>query len=231
MSSYDLLADEYYDPRHITSRNFDAATNAYLRRAGCGLPSVGLILDAGAGRGRATQFCNADPRRTVQVDISRSMLVLSGREPTVARVQCDAQVLPFRDASFAAVTAFLFDPFNEPRFYEGVSRVLIAGGRFLGTLPHEKWGRSLRAIRGYSINKSRMIKRDGSVVERDSFLLSEAEIRRQIEAVGMVVDDLVALCLPADEEVVSPDIVAPATQLGIDPHELAIVTLIAARKP
>jgi hypothetical protein len=52
MSSYDEIASEYYSERHITSRNFDAATASSLSIVKQCLPLDGSVLDLGAGSAR-----------------------------------------------------------------------------------------------------------------------------------------------------------------------------------
>jgi len=46
-TSYDDIADEYYESRHITSRNFEAATLAFFKKWQCPILKDGLVLDLG----------------------------------------------------------------------------------------------------------------------------------------------------------------------------------------
>src|SRR2546422_135622 len=110
-SSYEPLAAEYYEDRHITSRNFDAATLAFLRLYPPTLPDKGLVLELGAGRGGSARYLGVRSERIVQCDISPSMLRVIPREACLGRVQADALHLPIRSASVAIVAAFLYDPY------------------------------------------------------------------------------------------------------------------------
>ena len=81
-SGYDEIASEYYDSKHITSRNFDRATLAALAESPVPVPN-GLVLEIGAGRGRATEFLRVDASRIVQLDNSDAMFALEGRRSSV----------------------------------------------------------------------------------------------------------------------------------------------------
>jgi ubiquinone/menaquinone biosynthesis C-methylase UbiE len=228
---YEDLADEYYDPRHITSRNFEAATAYWIAVNGCPIPGSGLVLDIGTGRGSAAAFCNVESSRIIESDIALAMLKLSPRPPSRARVVCDALSIPFPRESFCAVTAFLFDPFNSHTFIAESYRVLEPVGVFLGTLPHQEWGKTLRSLRGGPSDVARFVSNEGSHVDKPSYLLGEKELRRRFLERGYRSVDAYTLTLPRTETTVSPDISDPAATRGVSPHDLPIVQLIIARKP
>lgn len=228
--SYEFLASEYYEPRHITSRNFDAATSEYLRRTACDMPPRGWVLDLGAGMGAATKYCGISASRIIQSDIALHMLRLEPRGKSAARVQADALALPFKDQSFAAVTAFLFDPFNSPPLYQEIFRVLSSRGRFLGTLPHPDWGFTLRNLRGYQINRSRFLTRTGEIIDRPSLLMTQSEIAELLDSAGFTNIRIHSIKLHSDNDAVSPDIADPAFILNTTPYELPILFAIQATK-
>lgn len=228
--SYESIASEYYELRHITSRNFDAAASDYFRRADCDIPRAGSVLDLGAGRGTAARYCGVPTSRIIQVDIALPMLRLEPREGSAARIQADALVLPFKAQSFCAVTAFLFDPFNYPSLYREVSRVLRLGGRFVGTLPHPVWGFTLRNLRGHGVYRSRFFNRAGEIVERRSILMTQNDIAELLANAAFRDVRIDTIYLPADNGSVSPDIVDPAHRLGVTPYELQILFVIWATK-
>lgn len=231
MGTYDEVAGEYYDASHVTSRNFDAATAAFMSQWDCPIPENGLVLDLGAGRGCARSYCGVPAKRIIQADISGKMLLLSPREPSRAQVQCDALRLPFAPKTFSAVTAFLCDAYNRPRLYSEVGRTLTGGGVFVGTLPHYEWGAVLRRLRGYSARRARFLTRSGRPAEVDSFLMRSEEMADCLAGNGLVVAARHDLRLPVSEVRVSPDVLAPAEFLGVSPYELPVVQLIVARKP
>jgi len=229
-SAYDDLAHEYYHPRHVTSRNFEAATLGWTREHGCPIPDAGLVLDIGSGRGSVARFCQLDAGRIVEGDIALSMLAISPQERTHARVACDALSMPFTPESFAAVTAFLFDPFNRNAFLAESFRVLARGGVFFGTLPHYKWGTELRPLRAGAMDLARFVTRDGGYVDKPSYLTPESGLEASLTANGYQVTEMHALTLPRTEAVVSPDISDPAQARGVSAYEFPIVQLVVARK-
>jgi SAM-dependent methyltransferase len=228
---YEDIADEYYDRRHITSRNFEAATAHWLATHACPIPESGLVLDIGTGRGSVATFCNVGGRRIIESDIALAMLRLSPRPPSLGRVACDAASIPFRRESFSAVGAFLFDPFNRQAFWAESFRVLRPGGVFVGTLPHHEWGKNLRSLRGGPSDIARFVTRKGSYVDKPSILFGEDELRNRFVEAGYRSVDTHALTLPRSEATVSPDISDPAKARGVSPYDLPIIQLIVARKP
>jgi SAM-dependent methyltransferase len=230
MSSYDEIASEYYLERHITSRNFDAATlnsRLLIKRY---LPLDGLVLDLGAGRGRAEEYLGIRHSRITEIDLSEKMLHLTPRGKSHDRIQSDALNLPFNSSSFSVVAAFLYDPYNKPALYQEISRVLSPGGVFLGTLPHYEWGKMLRKIRGYEFEVARFVKSTGGYATLSSFLMNDLTLKQELTQAKMEVIMMESLCLPQNIEKISPDIVAPAGLFGLDPKSLPIVKLIVARR-
>ena len=232
MTNYDDIASEYYSNRHITSRNFDKATLAFLRAwlNPNPIPSEGLVLDLGCGCGRANYYCGIPSERIIQCDISMRMLNLTPRENSKERIQCDATSLTFGSGTFACVVAFLFDAFNKATTYREISRVLSNGGIFLGTLPHHTWGALVRQIRGYDLDKAKFLTRDGKIFEADSHLMNDKQIARSLDQAKLDLLESFDLCLPETEKEISPDILAPAQAMKISPYNLPIIKLFIARK-
>ena len=229
-NSYDLIAREYYLPRHVTSRNFDIATRSYLEIRGCKLPSHGPILEIGAGRGNASSYCGINPDRVTQADTSLGMLLVSPRDPCIARVSADGLTLPFRNGVFKAVVAFLYDPFNMPHLYHELARVLEPGGAFLGSLPNYEWGKSLRQLRGYSIDKARLITASGEMIERDSHLMSGREIESHLRQAGFGNVEIADASLPHGDYTISTDVIDPAREVGASPFDIPLLTIVRSWK-
>jgi SAM-dependent methyltransferase len=229
-SSYDLIAAEYYEARHVTSRNFDAATAAFFRSRTCPFPSDGMVLEIGAGRGSVGGLCGLAHDRVIQTDVCLAMLMLRPREKSRWRLQCDARSLPFVDRGFAGVAALLFDPYNGFRAFAEISRVLRTDGVFLGTLPHHEWGTQLRAMRRQDASIAAFRTKSGETVELPSVLSTDEELIGALRAVSLEPCCLADLYLPPDVTAVSPDIADPAQELGISAYNLPIVKLVIARK-
>lgn len=149
---YDQIAGEYYDAFHKTCRNFDQTTSRAIESVRPLAPHSGLILDVGAGKGRCIELLGVDQNRIIQLDNSSVMLGLYPREPSLLRIQHDAEQLPFLDREFSCVTAFLCYPYLGLNFLSEAHRVLRPGGLFLSTTPAYEWGTALR--RGIAIDYS-----------------------------------------------------------------------------
>lgn len=229
-SNYEPIANEYYGNRHITSRNMDAATLAFCSKFDFCISSNGFVLELGAGKGRTCKYCKIESSRVIQIDTSKTMLLINPREDCLQRIRCSALRLPFSPSKISAVTAFLYDPYNSSHLYKEVNRVLQDEGLFIGTLPHFEFCTILRRILGYDKNKTKFSTKDGYLVERDSFLMSDAEIEDAIKQAGLTLLQMYDLCLPQEVQEVSEHILIPASDLGLSAYSLPIVKLIIAKK-
>ncbi len=235
-SSYDAIADEYYDSRHITSRNFDAATIEFCHTNKYKIPisQSGLVLEVGCGKGSVNKYFNLNLDRVVQTDISLKMLRISPREESLRAIQCSAIELPFRKESFVAVFAFLYDPYNIEKLYAELEEVLISKGVFIGTLPHFDWGSALRDELHIDKNKTRFRKftssKDNDFVDFDSFLTDDDQIQHFLSVVGLRLIDTFSLVLPPYIKNISPHIELAAKHLKKSPYDLPIVKMIVAKK-
>lgn len=206
-SAYDVIASEYYDTGHITSRNFDHATQLALRDHPFHVPDTGLVLELGAGRGRATEFLNLPAARIVQLDASAEMLTLPTREPSLLRVLADAQCIPLMSAQFAAVVGFLVDPFIGPRSVAEAHRMLVPGGRLLMTTPTQAWGTALRRKLNIDVTTTRfrLLGTEQTVV-LPSLLHSPDELTSMLTSAGFRDISVLAHAVPPNEEPLSKDI-------------------------
>lgn len=228
--SHELVASTYYDSRRITVRNFEVATWRKFREVAPKLPVCGRALELGAGRGNLGRLCGVPPSRIVHTDISISMLKHVPREPARYRLCADGRRLPFCDASFTVVAAFLYDAYNFSDLYREVYRLLAPGGVFLGTLPHSVWGQAFRSRLGLPLDKARFPNSDGSWTEVDSVLATDWEIIKEAEEAGFDRLTLEDCCLPDDVNDVSPHIRAAADALGMTVTDVPIVQLVVARR-
>lgn len=230
---YDALAGEYYADDHLTSRNFDTTTKEALRALSAldHIPSEGLILEAGCGRGRSEEFLGVKPeRRVVQLDHSAAMLSLPEREAALLRVMHNAEEMPFPDKEFIAVTAFLCDPFLGLDFLNESRRVLKDGGVFIGTTPSYLWGRALREALGIDVMETRFQLHGGGELMAPSALYPPDQLREMLLRVGFATQAVATHKLPIGTTSVSPDIVRSAEIQSVDTFNLEIMcTMIAYR--
>ena len=227
--AYDILAPEYYANAHVTSRNFDAATHeAFSTRLYLDLNS--LVIEFGAGRGRAGEYLGVDPRLVVQTDISEAMLKIEPRESCLLRLVCDARRTPFLDQTFSTALAFLFDHYNDQAFFDELYSILQPQGRFVGTLPSYTWRATLRRTLGIPVNETRFITRDGEVVMAPSVLSPDEDIVQRLSDAGFTNVAVRSSYLPENIESVSPDIARAAKSTGKSVTELPILQTIQGTK-
>ena len=229
-SNYEPIANEYYDSHHITSRNMDVATLAFCSKFDFCIPSNGFVLELGAGKGHTCKYCKIESSRVIQIDVSKTMLLKNPREDCLQRIMCSALRLPFFSSKISVVTAFLYDPYNSSYLYKEVNRVLQDEGIFIGTLPHFEFCTILRRILGYDKNKTKFLTKGRYLVERDSFLMSNATIEDKIKQAGLTLLQMYDLCLPQGVHEVSEHIRIPASDLGLSVYSLPIVKLIIVKK-
>ena len=223
-AAYDILAKEYYDPRHKTTRNFDSAAKDALGSLGLQIPR-GLVLEVGSGRGRCGEYLGIEPARVVQLDNSAVMLSLEPRETALVRILHDAEELPFPDGEFACVTAFLCDPFLGLNFLAEARRVLSDGGILIGTTPSEQWGRPLRGALGIDLMETRFVLVGGQVATLPSAIYSNSQLFEMLVTAGFLESSIHigTHTLPAGTEPVSDDILKPAETMGLSPYSLGIL--------
>lgn len=229
-SNYEPIANEYYDDDHTASRNFDIATLEFSKKFDFNIPSHGFILELGAGKGCTGKYCKIESFRTIQIDISKTMLLLNPREDCFQKIRSDAIRLPIISSKFSAVTAFLYDPFNKQELYNEVYRILHNGGVFIGTLPHFKFCTPLREMIGYHKNKTRFFTKDERRFELDSFFMNDFEIRQIIKTTGFSSLQMYDLYLPPFVHDISKHIYIAASAHGLDVYSLPLVKLIIAKK-
>ena len=104
------------------------------------LPEPGhRTLDLGCGEGRVTRFLRSLGHRVAGADASPTMVRLAvGHQHAAPAVLADAAALPFRDAAFDLVVAYmcLHDMDLMPQALAEVARVLAPGGRLCASIPH-----------------------------------------------------------------------------------------------
>lgn len=215
---YDKIAKEYYDARHQTCRNFDATTLKALSDMRLFLPPP--IIELGAGRGRCIEFTGRVA--SVQVDSSFEMLNIHPREPGIP-VLADARSLPFPAGSFRSAVAFLCDPFLDDRFLAEVRRV--TRDEVLLTFPCADWAIALRG--GEDKHETTFVTNDGGKVTVPSNIWRGNDLQMRMIQMGFRQVDVSFHYLPVDEEP-SEAVKIAARNVGVDPIDLPLITLIRA---
>jgi SAM-dependent methyltransferase len=104
------------------------------------LPEPGKrTLDLGCGEGRLSRFLRSLGHRVAGADASPTMVRLAvGHPDAEPAVLADAGALPFRDAAFDLVVAYmcLHDMDRMPQAVAEAARVLERGGRLCASIPH-----------------------------------------------------------------------------------------------
>jgi len=96
-------------------------------------------LDLGCGEGRLGRFLRSIGHRVAGIDAAPTMVRLAvGHPDGTPAVLGDAVALPFRDAAFDLVVAYmcLHDMDRMPAAVAEVARVLEPGGRLCAAIPH-----------------------------------------------------------------------------------------------
>lgn len=229
---YDRLASEYYDSEHLTIRNFEDSTAAFLSTNPFLRDQVrtGLVLDVGCGRGQLDHyFSSATSEHRYEIDESLEMLRLPRSGNVDALIRGDALDLPIRSALADTVTAFLFDPFNLTPFEFEVKRVLRPGGLFFGTIPSSTWAVPLRRRLRLPPNQTVFHLRSGQRVIVPSHTETPDELKARFRAAGFR-DIRIAELPPAQgAHPLSRHIESVALDIGVDASKLHIVTTIACR--
>jgi SAM-dependent methyltransferase len=229
-AAYDRIAGEYYHDQHKTCRNFDRTTVAALAAQNLVIPKRGRVLDVGCGKGSVGVYLGIKASRVVQLDSSVQMLALQPREECLLQVLHRAESLPFLDAQFSCVAAFLCDPYFGLNFLAEASRVLEPSGLFIATTPAKEWGEPLRLAIEIDSCETRFKTIAGSEVRVPSTLVSRDRIAEMLVHVGFEAINVIPFRLPADVQPVSQDIIAVADKLKCKPTEIDLLYLIAATK-
>jgi SAM-dependent methyltransferase len=229
-SGYDLIAREYYDEGHVTCRNFDLITKFALSTEQVDFVD-GLVLECGAGRGRATEYLQLDKSQIIQLDASSKMLALEEREECLIQLNADACSIPMPPQQFAGVVGFLVDPFLGLDFLSEAYRMLSDGGKLLLTSPTEEWGRALRKKLKLDdmTTRFRILGTEDTII-LPSILHSKVKIEKMLKHVGFNNVLVEGHCLSENVENISPDITSVLTELNIVKNELPIIYTIKATR-
>jgi ubiquinone/menaquinone biosynthesis C-methylase UbiE len=134
---YDEMGEIYASER--TGNPFEVETLDTLLDL---LPEKARVLDAGCGQGTPILDRLQDSTTAIGLDFSRGQLQLA-TQPAVSLTQGDMTALPFRDATFDAVTAYhsmIHVPSNDHQtVIDEFARVLHPGGRALLTAGTAEW--------------------------------------------------------------------------------------------
>ncbi|MCH8823026.1 MAG: methyltransferase domain-containing protein [Planctomycetes bacterium] len=229
-SGYDDIAEEYYDLRHVTCRNFDNTTKSSLVSNSFPIPD-GKLLEIGAGRGRAGEFLGVDHSRVVQLDNSQAMFDLAVREECSLKILADACAIPLASGQFKYVVGFLIDPFMGLDCLAEAHRMLVPEGRILLTVPTHQWGTVLRTMLGIEEMTTRFKVLDTeNIVVLPSVLHTPERIDEMLKMVGFQKIEISCDALTDFEQPVSSDITSVCETLEIQVSDLPIIHTIRATR-
>jgi SAM-dependent methyltransferase len=207
-SIYQEVASEYYDAfRHPTCRDLGTLSGQLLREGVKAALGGDLhLVEVGTGASLLAPVAAAKDvlDRVILIDSSAGMLSYSkawesrGAELRVAAAADTG--LPM--ASVSLLVSSLGDPYNEPRFWREVKRVLEPGGICLFTTPSFAWSSRFRT--NEARHYAEFLRADGTALFMPSFIYEEAEQISMIEKEGLLVEACEGLGADALTGVVAP---------------------------
>ena len=137
---YDTIADRFDEVSnpYDTQRRLEIVFDEMLGRDA--LEGVS-VLDVGCGSGRFTERAALRGARVTSLDIGIRLLECTRRRSSTRPVAADACALPFRaDAFDLVISSECIEHTRDPRrALAEIHRVTRRGGRFLVTVPNQRW--------------------------------------------------------------------------------------------
>lgn len=203
------------------------------------LPGPGrATLDLGCGEGRLTRFLRSAGHRVAGVDAAPTMVRLAAGHPGTGPVLlADAAALPFRDAAFDLVVAYmcLHDMDRMPQAVAEAGRVLEPGGRLCLAIPHPV--NSAGGFQGRDGDSPFLIKGSYLDTARADWVLDRGGVRmtfhsehRPIEAYSRALE-AAGLLIEAIREPRAPDAMVAASPAGRRWQRLPLSLHLRALKP
>jgi hypothetical protein len=180
IAAYDMLACEYDDPAHATTRELERLSMIAFRSLDpkaltlCEHPA---LLELGAGRGALTaqiialggwkELLVSDPARAMYAELSRRFSDVPGLAVSSGTAE---SMLEASGSRFDVIVAGLADPFLNQSTLELGRAHMQAGSVFFATVPSRRWAHNEREHRlGIGVDRTRFRLRDGSHVEAASW--------------------------------------------------------------
>jgi guanylate kinase/ubiquinone/menaquinone biosynthesis C-methylase UbiE len=234
-TGYDLIADEFFDDRRVTTANFhDLSIDFFNRQVEFYGDSDGIVLELGAGTGYLTSKLKERFKVVVAVDISSTMLSLIQPEPRIVKVVASAFSLPFPDKAFKVIACSLADPFLLPEALCEIARVLTDDGVFIFSSPSGTWSNALRSIKyAPDLHITKFIHSSGTEVSVNSFTYTDTELQNLAESCGFKVAAFKVAhgkSLKQHSRPISSALSQAAERLGLHVDDLPILQLVAICK-
>ena len=193
VASYNILAPEYYDQkRHPTCANLGELSRLFIAKYLNIITSSQRVLEIGAGSSNVAMLLQANHHSISQLeitDISEQMLShsLMWKRHGASVYTADALALPHSDSSIDCVIASLIDPYNTPKLWTSLERILTVDGQIIVTTPSYEWAKRFRAVQGEARGSKEMESaefslEDGSVIRVPSYIYPLAETVKLIES-------------------------------------------------
>jgi SAM-dependent methyltransferase len=196
ISSYEVIAPEYYDPiRHPTCANFRQASYLILSDWLSTFPiEDSLIYEVGAGKSLLLEILNEfnrEPKQTIISDLSPSMLAYSKSlaDDKTRFELVAASNLPVEAATVDLVVSSLGDPYNDKKFWEEMQRVLKKGGLVFFTTPSFNWAKAFRPDDEFNKTTAEFELQDSRHVFVPSFIFSKKQQTDLLEETGFHLED------------------------------------------
>jgi SAM-dependent methyltransferase len=190
--SYDLVSDEYGDETaHPTSHALGDASRQLILSQISAFSKPGPVIEIGPG------FSSATPdhlmSHTVYIDNSKKMLQVALSRRGSRGLFASAAAIPIGSGKIDLIVACLGDPYNTPRFWSEVSRILADSGQCVFSSPSSEWASAFRRFENSPPDRSRFTLRDGSSVDLPSFVLDVRQQANLLATHGLVITEFKVL--------------------------------------
>lgn len=234
-AGYDLIANEFFDDRRITTANFhDLSTNFFNHHIEVCRDLHQAVLEIGSGTGYLTYKLKESFKVIVAVDISPTMLSLIQPDPRIVKVLASVFSLPLLDKTFKVIVGSLIDPFLLPEALHEIGRILADDGVFIFSSPSKIWSDALRSVSHNSEPRiTKFAHSLGNEVAVHSFTYTDVELQNLIKSCGFRFETFEVVHgnnLKNYPRPISPALTQAAEKLGVEVDNLPILQLVVARK-
>ena len=224
-AGYTVVAPEFSDERRPTTRAFHQISRDFWESVVNGLPAGARVLELGPGNGWLRQDLSWPAVNYESVELCPAMA--RAKEGTGS-----ARALAVKSGTIDFVVASLADPFLYPVAAVEISRILVPGGRFLGTAPAAEWSDLVRPQSEANVTSFDLDSR-GDRAEVFSFTYTGEGLRSMLARRGfqtVQVEAITASRLIEGGMALPPLIAAALSRASVPARQLPLLWAFDARK-